>query len=56
MKGAGMGLIELIVVLLFAVGWGILELVTLRMDRRRKEAPVRDAMAGSDDSRHAEGQ
>jgi hypothetical protein len=31
-----LGLIELFVVLSFAAGWGILELVALRMDRRRK--------------------
>jgi hypothetical protein len=58
MKGAAMGLIELFVVLLFAVGWGILELMTLRMDRRRREAAVRiDAMAESTgESRHSERQ
>jgi len=31
-----LGLIELFVVLSFAVGWGILELVALRMDRHKK--------------------
>jgi hypothetical protein len=30
-----LGLIELLVVLLFALGWGILELVGLRLDRER---------------------
>lgn len=35
MKHSWLGLIELFVVLLFVAGWGILELVTLRMDRRR---------------------
>jgi hypothetical protein len=37
-----LGLIELGVVLLFALGWGILELVCLRLDRRR-EAEKRQA-------------
>jgi len=30
-----LGLIELFVVLAFALGWGIVELVALRIDRRR---------------------
>jgi hypothetical protein len=30
-----LGLIELFVVLLFAVGWGVIELVALRLDRER---------------------
>lgn len=30
------GLVELFVVFLFVVGWGVLELVTLRLDKRRK--------------------
>jgi hypothetical protein len=34
-----LGLIELLVVLLFALGWGILELVGLRLDRERVSAP-----------------
>jgi len=53
-----MGLIELLVVLMFAVGWGILELVTLRMDRRRRAQTLRGpAMKQSPgDSRHSEGQ
>ena len=38
-----LGLIELLVVLLFAVGWGVLELVGLRMDRRKREAAERAA-------------
>jgi hypothetical protein len=33
-----LGLIELLVVLLFALGWGILELVGLRLDRERASA------------------
>jgi hypothetical protein len=32
-----LGLIELFVVLLFAMGWGVLELVALRFDKRRKQ-------------------
>jgi hypothetical protein len=31
-----LGLTEMFVVLLFALGWGILELVGLRLDRKRK--------------------
>jgi hypothetical protein len=46
-----LGLIELLVVLSFAAGWGILELVALRMDRRRR------LRAGSSERnpRHSEG-
>jgi len=33
-----LGLIELLVVLLFALGWGILELIGLRLDRERASA------------------
>ena len=32
---------ELFIVLAFALGWAILELVTLKMDKRRKEAAER---------------
>jgi hypothetical protein len=32
-----LGFIEMGVVLIFGVGWGILELVGLRLDRKRKE-------------------
>jgi hypothetical protein len=46
------GLIELLVVLLFAAGWGVLEWVTRRMDRRRASTAGDDA-AG--DSRHSKG-
>jgi hypothetical protein len=45
-------LIELFVVIMFAAGWGILELVTRRMDRHR-EAASSDASAS--DSRHPKG-
>jgi hypothetical protein len=33
-----LGLIEFFVVLLFALGWGVLELVCRRMDRKRAAA------------------
>lgn len=46
------GLIELLVVFMFAAGWGILEWVTRRMDKRRTSTVDGDA-AG--DSRHPEG-
>jgi hypothetical protein len=32
-----LGFIEMGVVLMFGIGWGILELVGLRLDRKRKE-------------------
>jgi hypothetical protein len=32
-----LGFVEMGVVLLFALGWGILELVGLRLDRKREE-------------------
>ncbi len=47
-----LGLIELFVVLCFAAGWGILELVALNMDsqkRLRERASEREA-------RHSEGE
>ncbi len=43
------GLIELFVVLLFVVGWGVLELVALRIDRRK--AASEKSVTG-----HSEGQ
>lgn len=33
-----LGLLEAFIVLLFVGGWGILELVTLRMDKKREAA------------------
>lgn len=51
MKHSWLGLIELFVVLLFVAGWGILELVTLRMDRRRT---TRAAAESKDPPRHPE--
>lgn len=47
MTHAWAGLIELFVVLLFVVGWGILELVTLRIERRKD--------ASKNPPRHPEG-
>ena len=46
-----LGLIELFVVLSFAAGWGILEFVALRMDRRKK---LRE-LTSEGNSRHPEG-
>lgn len=53
-----LGLIELGVVLVFVLGWGVLELVGLRMDRRRREEAERAAArsAAPGEARHAEGQ
>jgi hypothetical protein len=42
MSSPWLGLIEMGVVLLFGVGWGVLELVGLRLDRKRKEEAKRD--------------
>lgn len=47
-------LAELLVVLLFAAGWGVLELYTRRLDKRRADEAERTAPASG--SRHAEGQ
>jgi hypothetical protein len=38
-----LGFIEMFVVLAFAAGWGILELVGLRLDKRRAEESRRAA-------------
>ncbi len=51
-----MGSIELCLVLLFVLGWGVLELVTARMDKRKQEeaaASVGDS--GSDSARDSKG-
>lgn len=37
-----LGLIEFGVVLMFGLGWGILELVELQLDRKRKEERERN--------------
>ena len=39
MKGRWLGLIELFVVLLFILGWFVLEWVVERLDQRRKHKP-----------------
>jgi hypothetical protein len=56
-KNSALGLIELFVVLMFATGWGVLELVVLRMDRRRK-ANERGStpLESAGEPRHAERQ
>jgi hypothetical protein len=38
-----LGLMEMFVVLVFVLGWGILELYTLRLDKRRREQAEREA-------------
>jgi hypothetical protein len=59
MKHGWMGSIELCLVLLFVLGWGVLELVTARLDRRKhEEAAASVGDSGSDstgDSRHPKG-
>ncbi len=35
MESEWLGLIEMLVVLMFALGWGAVELYTLRLDKRR---------------------
>jgi hypothetical protein len=39
-----LGLIEMFVVLMFALAWGGLELYTLRLDKRRAEEEQRNAI------------
>ena len=43
MEFGSLGLVELLVVLMFAAGWGILELYTLRLDKRRTAQSERAA-------------
>jgi hypothetical protein len=38
---------EFFIVVAALIGWGVLELVTLRMDRRRREEDERAAKAGA---------
>jgi hypothetical protein len=45
MEFGGVGLIEMFVVLSFALGWGLLELYTLRLDKRRAAEAERAAAA-----------
>lgn len=53
MSGSWLGLIEMGVVFLFAIGWGVVELVCLRFDRQRREREQQEASAVA---RHPEGQ
>ena len=57
--GGYAGLIELGLVFSVAIGWGVLELVGLRLDRRRREERQRAAQDGPPPSaqrpRHPEG-
>jgi hypothetical protein len=46
MSFSPLGLIELFVVFGFAIGWGILELVCLRMDKKRERQ--REAAEGKE--------
>jgi hypothetical protein len=46
MDSPWLGLIECFVVLLFALGWGILELFTLRLDKRRRAQVERAGKSG----------
>ncbi len=48
-----LGLIEMGVVFLFAIGWGVIELVCLRFDRQKREREQAEASAAA---RHPEGQ
>lgn len=43
MEAEWLGLIEMFVVLLFVLGWGAVELYTLRLDKRRAEEEKRAA-------------
>jgi hypothetical protein len=52
MRHSWYGLIELFVVFMFVAGWGILELVILRMDRRLR---AQDEAQSKRDSGHAKG-
>jgi hypothetical protein len=42
-----LGFIEMGVVLMFGLGWAVLELVGLRLDRKRKQDHNREADGGS---------
>jgi uncharacterized membrane protein len=53
MKHAWLGMIELFVVLMFGLGWAVLEWVVMRMDRRRREAGSAGSAQGAG---HPEGQ
>lgn len=49
MESEWLGLIEMSVVLMFALGWGWLELYTLKLDKRRDEEKKR--VAAREDAR-----
>jgi hypothetical protein len=47
MNSPWLGFVEMGVVLMFGVGWGILELVGLRLDRKRREKEQRGEDEGT---------
>jgi hypothetical protein len=51
MRPGWLGFIELFVVLMFAIGWGVLELMVLRMERRKARSAGGSEVEG--DSGHA---
>jgi hypothetical protein len=44
---AYLAFMEFFIVVAAVIGWGVLELVTLRMDRRRRDEDKRAAKAGA---------
>ncbi len=47
MKGGMLGFLEMFIVLTFALGWGILELLGLHLDKEREQAKAEEtAKAG----------
>lgn len=48
MHGNWLGFLELLIVFGFALGWGVLELVALRLDRKRE---TDEKTSSEDDSR-----
>lgn len=46
MHGNWLGLLELLIVFGFALGWGVLELVALRLDKKREASK---SMTSTDD-------
>jgi hypothetical protein len=50
MENGFLAFMEMFIILAFALGWGVLELVTLRLDRKRKaEREQSDAEAETPD-------
>jgi hypothetical protein len=50
MENSFLAFMEMFIILAFALGWGVLELVTLRLDRKRKAEQQRsDGKAKSPD-------